>query len=113
MDRVGTTGGRPTCILVFSDALHVDGDLNMERTPLAGRIDEYVRKEMNRRGWSSEQFRNAGMVVVRPPARGVDKRPNDLITLRNFWGSLMAAAGGRLLSMATDIPKQVWSKEEK
>jgi len=107
LDRVSPTDGQPTWVIVFSDGLHVAGDLNMESKPMAGRVDDYVRSVVTRRGWARDQFQNASAVIVLPGHRGALKVRNGPETVREFWAALFAATGGQLVSCETYIPDGV------
>ena len=104
LHRSGPTQGRRTNIIIYSDAMHVDGELNMESTAVRGRVEATAERVIKQMGWQPDRFENARVAAILPPQRGLAKVANSRQDLKDLWTCLFEKSGGELVHFDTWIP---------
>lgn len=105
-DRVHRDQSRPVRLVVFSDALNADAELNLERMRLRGAdVGAVVRKLAGRHGWGPDTLSHAVVRFVLPSLRDGDTAPgpNDRVVLRDFYATLIGSMGGTLADFETHL----------
>lgn len=103
-DRVPKGTDRRVNLVIFSDALHANSELNLEQVKLKDRNFEFLIQKLSlRHHWDSTTL--AGVVIhfVLPSLQDKDKMPgpNDRLILKSFYSALITRLGGTLATFDT------------
>jgi hypothetical protein len=107
-DRVGADPSGRREIVVFSDGLHANQELNLERTPLQGlTLSPLIQKLAEAHRWHSKTLAGAEIefVLASPDVNGPPMGPNDARSLKQFYSVLTSSLGGKLTGFETYLTK--------
>lgn len=104
-DRVRADPARRTVLIFFSDMLHADKDLNLERTKIdLASLQTLVQPIAERRRWRPDLLEGVTVICVLPsPSPGAKRLANDRTVLREFHEVLFASLGARLVAFDSDL----------
>jgi hypothetical protein len=108
-DRIRSNPSRQVRLVIFSDGLHSNAELNLERFPLKlkpGTLGPLIQRLATHHGWDSTTLAGASVAFVLPSLNaGPDKSPgpNDRLVLKDFYDVLVRSLGGVLKSFDTQL----------
>jgi hypothetical protein len=106
-DRIHHAPSQPVHLVIFSDALHSNPELNLEKISLkSAPPGPLIQRLATRHGWNSSTLAGVSVAFVLPSLQGgKDKSPgpNDRFALHDFYRSLTTALGGTFSSFETQL----------
>jgi hypothetical protein len=108
-DRIPAAPSRRRDVVLFTDALHANHELNMERALLQSpAFPSVIQKLAAAHRWAPETLVGASVefVLPSPDVNGPPLGPNDARTLREFYKVLAASLGGQLKGFETYLSRK-------